>query len=88
MDIPQRNVRLKTVDDTGPTFAVWECTLRCNQACRFCGTRAGKASPDELDTELALKLIAQLAEMGVREVSMHGGGALRFPPGPPAMTPS
>ena len=75
MDIPQRNVRLKTVDDTGPTFAVWECTLRCNQACRFCGTRAGKASPDELDTELALKLIAQLAEMGVREVSMHGGEA-------------
>ncbi len=71
----QQNLRLKTVHDTGPTFAVWECTLRCNQACRFCGTRAGKAGPDELDTELALRLIAQLAELGVREVGLHGGEA-------------
>ena len=75
MDQPRPNLRLRTVHDTGPTFAVWECTLRCNQACRFCGTRAGKAGPDELDTELALKLISQLAEIGVREVSMHGGEA-------------
>lgn len=75
MDKPQRNLRLRTLYDTGPTFAVWECTLRCNQACRFCGTRAGRAGPDELDTAGALTLIAQLSEMGVREVSMHGGEA-------------
>jgi radical SAM protein with 4Fe4S-binding SPASM domain len=58
---------------TGPTYAIWETTLRCNQACRFCGTRAGRARPDELTTAEALSVIEQLAEIGVREVSMHGG---------------
>ena len=72
---PQRNCRLPLIDDHGPTYAVWEVTLRCNQACRFCGTRAGRADPDELDTKDALELIRQLAELGVREVSLHGGEA-------------
>ncbi len=76
---PLANLRLPTVHDQGPTYAVWECTLRCNQACRFCGTRAGRAGPDELDTELALNLISQLAELGVREVSLHGGEAYLRP---------
>jgi radical SAM protein with 4Fe4S-binding SPASM domain len=58
---------------TGPTYAIWETTLRCNQACRFCGTRAGRARPDELTTVEALDVIDQLAEIGVREVAMHGG---------------
>lgn len=58
---------------TGPTYAIWETTLRCNQACRFCGTRAGRARPDELNTAEALNVIEQLAEIGVREVAMHGG---------------
>lgn len=57
----------------GPTYASWETTLRCNQSCRFCGTRAGHARPDELSTDEAIGLIAQLAEIGVREVAMHGG---------------
>jgi radical SAM protein with 4Fe4S-binding SPASM domain len=69
------NYRLPTIDDHGPTYAVWEVTLRCNQACRFCGTRAGRAGPDELDTEAARDLIRQLAGLGVREVSLHGGEA-------------
>lgn len=70
------NYRLRLMDDqNGPTYAVWEVTLRCNQACRFCGTRAGRPGPDELDTEAGLELIRQLADLGVREVSMHGGEA-------------
>lgn len=75
MNEPRPNYRLPTIDDRGPTYAVWEVTLRCNQACRFCGTRAGRAGPDELDTQGSLELIRQLADMGVREVSMHGGEA-------------
>jgi radical SAM protein with 4Fe4S-binding SPASM domain len=75
MTQPIANPRLPTVHDRGPTYAVWECTLRCNQACRFCGTRAGHAGPDELDTDHALNLISQLAQVGVREVSLHGGEA-------------
>jgi radical SAM protein with 4Fe4S-binding SPASM domain len=75
MNEPRPNYRLPMIDDRGPTYAVWEVTLRCNQACRFCGTRAGRAGPDELDTSGSLELIRQLAELGVREVSMHGGEA-------------
>ena len=79
MEQPRINVRLPTLQDNGPTYAVWEVTLRCNQACRFCGTRAGRAGPDELDTALSLEVIRQLAGIGVREISMHGGEAYLRP---------
>jgi radical SAM protein with 4Fe4S-binding SPASM domain len=71
----QGNRRLPLAGEVlrGPTYAIWETTLRCNQACRFCGTRAGRARPDELTTAEALDVIEQLAEIGVREVAMHGG---------------
>lgn len=59
----------------GPTYVVWELTLRCNQACRFCGSRAGAARKDELSLEDCRSAIEQLAAMGVREISMHGGEA-------------
>jgi radical SAM protein with 4Fe4S-binding SPASM domain len=72
---PTVNPRLPVLNQprSGPTYAVWELTLRCNQACRFCGTRAGRPRPDELDTAGALEVVRQLAELGVREVAMHGG---------------
>jgi radical SAM protein with 4Fe4S-binding SPASM domain len=56
-------------------YVVWEITLRCDQACHFCGSRAGVARTDELTTEQILDAIAQLAEMGTREVALHGGEA-------------
>ena len=58
---------------TRPIYAVWEITLRCDLACKHCGSRAGKGRPDELDTREALDLVDQLAELGVREVSLIGG---------------
>jgi len=58
-----------------PTYAVWEVTLRCDQCCHFCGTRAGHARSDELDTAEAVDVIRQLSEMGCREVALHGGEA-------------
>ncbi len=63
------NKRLRVVGDghSGPTYAVWEVTLRCNQACRFCGSRAGKARTDELTRDECLATVTQLAELGVRE---------------------
>ena len=33
-----------------PVYAVWEVTLKCDLACRHCGSRAGHARPDELST--------------------------------------
>jgi radical SAM protein with 4Fe4S-binding SPASM domain len=58
-----------------PIIAVWEITLRCDLACRHCGSRAGAARPDELSTEEALDLVRQLAELGTREVALIGGEA-------------
>jgi MoaA/NifB/PqqE/SkfB family radical SAM enzyme len=62
-------------DAVRPIYAVWEITLRCDLACRHCGSRAGRARPDELTTEEALDLVAQMAEMGVREITVIGGEA-------------
>ena len=45
-----------------PRVAVWELTLRCNLGCLHCGSRAGKARPDELTLGEALKLCDNLAE--------------------------
>ena len=60
---------------TRPIYAVWEITLACDLACRHCGSRAGKERPDELTTEEALDLVDQIADLGVREVTLIGGEA-------------
>lgn len=62
-----------------PLYAVWEITLACDLACRHCGSRAGKARPDELTTEEALGLAAQMMDLGVREVTLIGGEAYLRP---------
>jgi radical SAM protein with 4Fe4S-binding SPASM domain len=56
-----------------PLYAVWELTLRCDLACRHCSSRAGRERPDELSTEEALRLVDQLADLGVLEVTLIGG---------------
>ncbi len=58
---------------TRPVYCVWEVTLRCDLACRHCGSRAGKTRSDELTTAECLDLIAQMADLGVEEVSLIGG---------------
>lgn len=54
---------------------VWELTLRCDHACRHCGSRAGAPRQDELSTSEALDVVRQLAELGAREVVLIGGEA-------------
>jgi len=56
-----------------PFIAVWELTLRCDLACRHCGSRAGKPRDGELSTHECLTLVEDLAELGVREVALIGG---------------
>lgn len=58
-----------------PIYAVWEITLRCDLACRHCGSRAGRERPDELTTSEALDLVSQMADLGVQEVTLIGGEA-------------
>jgi radical SAM protein with 4Fe4S-binding SPASM domain len=58
-----------------PIYAVWEITLQCDLACRHCGSRAGHARPEELSTAECLDLVRQMAELGVKEVTVIGGEA-------------
>jgi radical SAM protein with 4Fe4S-binding SPASM domain len=58
-----------------PIYAVWEITLKCDLACRHCGSRAGRSRPDELDTAEALDMVRQMDELGVKEVTVIGGEA-------------
>jgi radical SAM protein with 4Fe4S-binding SPASM domain len=78
---PARRVRLplapkvRSCDSVRPRYAVWELTLRCDLACRHCGSRAGRARADELDTREALDVVSQMAELGVTEATIIGGEA-------------
>jgi radical SAM protein with 4Fe4S-binding SPASM domain len=58
-----------------PTWAIWELTLACDQKCVHCGPRAGKRRPHELDTDEALRVVAELKELGCGEVVLIGGEA-------------
>jgi nif11-class peptide radical SAM maturase 3 len=61
------------------SYAVWEITLKCNLACSHCGSRAGNARSKELSTEEALLLVKQMAEVGIKEVTLIGGEAFLRP---------
>jgi nif11-class peptide radical SAM maturase 3 len=61
------------------SYAVWEITLKCNLACSHCGSRAGHERAKELSTEEALDLVKQMAEVGIKEVTLIGGEAFLRP---------
>lgn len=61
------------------SYAVWEITLKCNLACSHCGSRAGQARAQELSTTEALEVVRQLAEVGIKEVTLIGGEAFMRP---------
>jgi radical SAM protein with 4Fe4S-binding SPASM domain len=58
-----------------PVHAVWEITLACDLKCTHCGSRAGAKRPAELSTAECLDVVAQLARLGTREVTLIGGEA-------------
>jgi radical SAM protein with 4Fe4S-binding SPASM domain len=72
-----KNRAVMTTEAIGarPGLAAWEFTLACDQACVHCGPRAGHARPNELSTEEALRLVDEIAELGVGEVVLLGGEA-------------
>ncbi len=77
-DEKKRYARVPTeadLEDPSPIYCVWEITLACDLGCRHCGSRAGKARPDELSTEECLDVVDQIAELGVRETTLIGGEA-------------
>ncbi|MBI3201159.1 MAG: radical SAM protein [Myxococcales bacterium] len=62
-----------------PAYVIWELTLRCNHACHHCGSRAGVARPGELDTDEAVRVVRELADLGACEVVLLGGEAHLHP---------
>jgi radical SAM protein with 4Fe4S-binding SPASM domain len=62
-----------------PVYVVWELTQACDHACGHCGSRSGSPLPDELSTAEALRLVAEMAALGVREVTLIGGEAYLHP---------
>jgi Y-X(10)_GDL-associated radical SAM protein len=74
--------RYETDDDyrrSHPVHVVWEITLACNLKCAHCGSRAGRARPDELTTAECLEIVEQLASLRAREVTLIGGEAFMRP---------
>ena len=64
------------------SVCVWELTLACNARCLHCGSDAGKPRTNELDTDEALALIAELASLGCKSLTFSGGEPLLRPDWP------
>lgn len=62
-----------------PVYVVWELTQACDHACGHCGSRSGRAMDGELSTREALGLVDQMADLGVKEVTLIGGEAYLHP---------
>lgn len=71
--------RVDTEQRFHPAYVVWELTLRCDQPCTHCGSRAGDDRPNELGTEEALGVVKQLAAAGTKDVVLIGGEAYLHP---------
>src|SRR5262249_12441504 len=75
MPDPVRMRRAEDGDRPKPIYAVWELTMKCDQPCQHCGSRAGPARERELSTGEVLDVARRLAELGCREVVLIGGEA-------------
>lgn len=80
---PDMPVRLLGPDDDPsqprPVYVVWEITMKCDQPCQHCGSRAGPARVKELSTEESFEVGESLARLGTREVTLIGGEAYLRP---------
>jgi radical SAM protein with 4Fe4S-binding SPASM domain len=73
----RRTLLVDSIDH--PRYVVWELTLKCDLACRHCGSRAGKARDQELTLDEALHVVGQLAALGTEEIAFIGGEAYLAP---------
>jgi len=58
------------------TFVQWLATRECNMACEFCEAGAGEKQPDELNYDEVIRLVDDLADMGVERFFISGGEPL------------
>ena len=62
-----------------PITCVWEVTMGCNMHCGHCGSSCATALEGELTTAEALDLCDQIAELGLKWVTLSGGEPLTRP---------
>jgi radical SAM protein with 4Fe4S-binding SPASM domain len=72
---PARALRPEDIGKARPIYVVWEITMKCDQPCQHCGSRAGRARPSELTTEEIFEVARGLVRLGTREVTLIGGEA-------------
>jgi radical SAM protein with 4Fe4S-binding SPASM domain len=53
--------------------AIYELTLRCNLACKHCGSTAGMPRSSELTLGESLALIRDLSDLGAYMITLNGG---------------
>lgn len=56
----------------------WELTLKCTLNCIHCGSRAGKARPNELSLNECFSVADQLIALGCENLTMIGGEVFLF----------
>src|SRR5262249_46771329 len=56
-----------------PAIAFVEVTNRCNLRCKHCYVSSGVARPNEMPTEMILRTLDELGEMGALQVFLTGG---------------
>lgn len=76
---PVRALRPDDYVTARPIYAVWELTMKCDQPCAHCGSRAGHAREVELSTAEILEVARSLVRLGCREVALIGGEAYLRP---------
>jgi len=76
---PPRVPQGKEVGVARPLYAVWELTMKCDQPCEHCGSRAGAARTSELSTEELFRVADELEALGTRELALIGGEAYLRP---------
>jgi len=65
-----------------PINSVWEITMACNMRCKHCGSKCTDRQPEELTGKEALQLCDDLAELGLKIVTLSGGEPLTRPDWP------
>lgn len=59
-------------------IANWELTLKCTLNCVHCGSRAGKARPNELCLDECYRVADQLVSLGCKNLTLIGGEVFLF----------
>lgn len=62
--------------DFTPVTGVWEITMGCNMRCKHCGSSCTTPLEDELTTEEALALCDDIADLGLKWITLSGGEPL------------